>query len=90
MRATSRCKACHAPIRWARNAKTDKSMPLDPDADPDGNIWIVGFENGTPVFEVAGTPAEVPANEPLRYLSHFVTCPAAAEFRKAPPPTLLD
>lgn len=82
MRPTGRCKRCHAPIRWAKSDTTGKVMPVDPHPADDGNIYVVAFEDGTPIVGVAKTPADVPASEPLRYTSHFATCPHAAEFRK--------
>ena len=81
MRANGRCKSCQAQIRWAKTV-TGKSMPIDPLAADNGNIWVVQFSDGNPIVEVAATPDAVPAAEALRYTSHFATCPNAADHRK--------
>jgi hypothetical protein len=57
-------------------------MPLDPDPHPDGNIIVETWRGEKATVIVFAKPEDVPANEPLRYRSHFVTCPQAAEFRR--------
>lgn len=83
MKPSGRCKGCLAPIRWGKSAKTNKPMPIDPTPNNEiGNLWVVTYEDGTPIFEVASTPQQVPANEPLRYTSHFATCTHPEGFRR--------
>lgn len=83
MRPSGRCKGCLAPIRWGKHAKTGKPMPINPDADREnGNVWVVRYDDNTPIFEVASTPDQVPSSEPLRYTSHFATCPHPEGFRR--------
>lgn len=56
-------------------------MPLDPVPVEDGNVWVDGYKGSTPVVEVALTSATVPPHIALRYVSHFVTCPHADQWR---------
>jgi hypothetical protein len=81
MRADAECRSCHAPIRWVITAANGKRMPLDPDPVSDGNMWVDHIEAGLPVMEVALSGDGVPANVPLRYVSHFVTCPDRESWR---------
>jgi hypothetical protein len=57
-------------------------MPLDPDSNPDGNVWIDHYEQGEAIVMVAASPGRVPPSIPNRYTSHFTTCPQADEWRK--------
>jgi len=82
MRATAKCKSCDAPIRWVILGETGKRMPLDPQANLDGNVWVVEWEDGTPVVAVASAERPIPSGEPMRYTSHFATCPNANEHRR--------
>ena len=70
----SGCSKCPAPIAWAFTAN-GKRMPLDAEPVAGGNI------------EIKDGVAQYVKPEPgvRRYVSHFVTCPAAAQFRKARP-----
>lgn len=71
----ARCKACNAPITWELTTK-GKRIPLDLAPTDDGNVTI---EGGRAVVH-AQPPLDVEAGR--RYLSHFVTCPKASEFRR--------
>lgn len=69
---TSTCRSCGAPIIWA-HTPNGKSMPLDAEPDPTGNIVL---DDGT---------ARVEPNQTLtgtRHTSHFATCPHAETWRK--------
>ena len=78
--STSRCKACGNPILWARVTATGKMMPVDPEPRPDGNIELT--RGRTPEATVHGqSPLGVDPDLTL-YVSHFVTCPSADEFRR--------
>lgn len=57
-------------------------MPIDPEPVVDGNVWVIRTEQGTPIIGVALNNESVPASVPLRYVSHFVTCPQSADWRK--------
>lgn len=82
MRADGNCRSCDAPIRWAIAMPKGKRMPIDPIAVSDGNVWVDHYEGGTPVVKVALTGGDVPLSIPLRYVSHFVTCPDSGSWRK--------
>jgi hypothetical protein len=75
----SRCDGCQAEIEWARTPDGQR-MPLDKAPDPKGNIVIRDR-----YFAVTLTPIELlapPQPGEVRRVSHFATCPKAAEFRK--------
>ena len=69
-------------MRWVFVLPKMKRMPINPEPDPTGNMWVTGYEAGTPVMGVALNRDAVPSSEPVAYLSHFVTCPQAAQWRK--------
>ena len=68
------CRACPAKILWAKTERGN-SIPLDPDPVPDGNIVVTdaGVAHVLRATEMATGP---------RYVSHFVTCPGRAKFRR--------
>jgi hypothetical protein len=66
------CTKCPARVTWALTAN-GKRMPLDAEPVPGGNLEI---KDGV-IRYVKPEPGV------RRYVSHFVTCPAAAQFRKA-------
>jgi hypothetical protein len=86
MRSDGRCKSCGAPIRWALHERTERRMPLDALANPDGNISVVAWGgkqgNGLslPIIGVNVPPDK--AMTPMHYTSHFATCPNADDHRK--------
>jgi hypothetical protein len=80
--ANAKCRSCQAPIRWVLLASTDRRAPINPEADPDGNMYVHHWEGDMPVMEVAASRAAVPRNVPLAYKSHFATCKDAATWRK--------
>lgn len=82
-----RCRSCKAPIVWATSLATGKAkrIPLDPDPDPKrGNIVLTEdlLAQG-PVAHYLDNAAAASAsvNGETLYLSHFVTCPDADEWR---------
>lgn len=74
----SRCRSCGAEIIWARTAGKGKLIPLDaePAERPNGlfKLMHVGGPDEPPTAFIA-SGEEV-------YLSHFATCPNAAEHRR--------
>lgn len=68
----SRCKSCAQPIEWYRTI-TGKNIPVDPDPVLGGNIDI-GFDR------IAHVITPLPDTE--AHVSHFTTCPSAAEHRR--------
>lgn len=78
------CRSCDAMIEFATMRKSRSSMPLNLGPDPNGNLMQVGEFAGQGIF-VRLTKDELEVERargtPLR-LSHFATCPGAAENRK--------
>lgn len=78
--------SCGAPMRWAHHETTGRRMPLDAEANPAGNISVVRWgdrqPNGMALPIIAVNVAPDRAMTPMRYTSHFATCPNAAEHRK--------
>lgn len=78
----SRCTSCHQHITWTTNVKTGKRMPVDAEPVEHGNIVLTSGNDG-PESRVL-TRDEL-AKRPTRsglYISHFSTCPAAAQHRR--------
>jgi len=73
----AQCKSCGARIIWTLTMK-GKRMPVDADPVENGNIALVEGENV--VTSTVVEPARVPGV--LLYVSHFATCPNAAQHRK--------
>lgn len=81
------CAACQHPMLWveteATATKPNRRMPIDANADgtpkevSSGNLVLTGATSGSgaPIVRYV-KPGEG------RYVSHFVTCPKADEFRK--------
>lgn len=67
------CKSCAAPIRWELTAG-GKRIPLDA-APVDGGNLVFNTERPPRVIVVS------PTDNMKAYVSHFVTCPNAAEHR---------
>lgn len=75
----SACKSCGAAVVWVRTA-SGKLMPIDGEPHVDGNLELVGA-GLTGVVYLSANQRAMPPTGP-RYLSHFVTCPNAANHRK--------
>lgn len=75
---TQKCKRCPAMFYGIKTAKS--WMPVDIESAPNGNIRL----NADGTADVLGKQAaeEARARGEQLHLSHFVTCPAADEFRK--------
>lgn len=76
------CRFCGAQIVFVPLLGRRTSMPLERDPNPNGNIrWDRVAGN---CLVLSGGPLEQARadGEPL-YLSHFATCPSAAEARRA-------
>lgn len=67
---TAKCRRCGAKIVWATTAK-GKTMPVDFEANPDGNVILITEFSGPPVANVVSYPME-PGE--VRHHSHFATC----------------
>lgn len=82
----SRCRSCRARIRWVHIAGsiTNKTMPLDAEPHPHGNIVIRTEGPNAGRAEVLGKATSVEASRSgaVLYQSHFATCPNADDHRK--------
>lgn len=63
------CGSCGAPVQWVKT-KAGKRMPLDVGASENGNITVT---DGVAYYWPPGEGDRV---------SHFATCPNAAQHRK--------
>lgn len=86
----ARCKSCQARVVWVITTR-GKAMPIDADQVPTGNIRLTGRTRadryGRSAPEVEYTEASSLFTEEVdepRYVSHFATCPNAAEHRSRP------
>jgi hypothetical protein len=73
----SACRSCGAPIRWALTTN-GRRIPLDPDPVEGGNLALA--DQGTTPIAYYVDPEDEPVPGPL-YVSHFATCPNAAQHR---------
>lgn len=82
---TSPCRSCKTPVEWVVVEASGKRMPIDPDPHPLGTVARLGYtdeETGADVVEVLKLGGGgLDESRPL-YLSHFATCPNAAQHRK--------
>lgn len=86
MTVMGECWSCKRTIEWAVSTK-GKRMPLDVDPAEDGNVILDGegiANNGErlPLAIVLGK-GDVPLGDPVRRVSHFVTCPDADQHRRS-------
>lgn len=83
MRSDGRCTSCHARIRWAILDGTARLMPLDTEPHPDGNVHVVDWGPRTRALTrpIVAVNAAERAITPYAYVTHFATCPNAAEHR---------
>lgn len=70
---------CGLPIKWVKNAKTLRMMPIDPDPTRDGNLVLDG--NVATLL----SPERARVYEGSTYISHFATCKYASSFRNQKP-----
>ena len=68
------CRSCNAPMIWAKNVATGKSIPLDANPEAEGKTrYRLIVDQCEKVTE--------PTKEPT-YVSHFETCPNANQHNK--------
>lgn len=80
----TRCRDCPAQIIWTRTKANGRAMPVDAEPVHGGNVVLTTGTDTTPSAEVL-TRDEVVKREARgvrSFVSHFVTCPAAAARRK--------
>lgn len=80
-----RCKICGEPIQFFRTPK-GKSLPVDWEPvyyipDPEGDQLLVHPDGTTARGWKAGDAADG-QNVMLGFISHFASCPGAADMRK--------
>lgn len=68
------CSSCGAPILWTISPKHQR-MPVDPEPVANGNLTLAAHFDGTVVY------SRVEPSEGT-HVSHFSTCPDAAEHRR--------
>jgi hypothetical protein len=77
----NRCRSCNAPIIWATSVN-GKPLPLNVQPEPRGNVELLAVGNGQdPVARVLSS-AERAERVGELYVSHWVTCPDAAVWRR--------
>lgn len=72
------CRTCKAPILWGFTRKGMR-VPVDPQPVLGGNLQLDSTDSGLVVIYVQADP------DVVRHVSHFATCPDAAEHRRNPP-----
>ena len=79
------CRSCDATIWWAVSTNTGNLIPVDRDPHPDGNLELhPGRLDGThPMVTVHRQPPLI--HEGDLFMTHFATCPRAADHRKRRP-----
>lgn len=86
MQQVPECRSCHAPMLWGR-LSSGKPVPLDAEPRPDGNIVAsasaVLFPTGDFEVRYLHDDETVPDGTP-RYVTHFVSCPDADQWRQRP------
>jgi len=77
------CRSCGAEILWVRTEK-ERRMPLDrqpvDDSTPGGTFVLRDTGSPEGPLAISATPAQLPGE--VYYVSHFATCPHAAEHRR--------
>jgi hypothetical protein len=68
------CRSCTAPIEWAEWADSGKPVPLDPGVAANGNLALVAGK----VHRYGPEDVRLARD---RRVSHFATCPDAAQWR---------
>ncbi len=81
-----KCKSCNAEIQWAKTP-AGKPMPVNMTAAENGNVALLQSPKG-PIAVVLDSSGKAPheslqpSPDAPKYLSHFVTCPAAGLHRR--------
>lgn len=75
------CTSCRAPIRWVETEQ-GKAMPIDRDPVPHGNLVLRGTGARTVAVVVVPLLQTFEERAAPHYVSHFVTCPNAAQHRR--------
>lgn len=71
------CRGCGKSILWAKDAVTQKAVPLD--TTPPVYLVTQTPENN---FHLARANQKFNTGEPMFFVSHFATCPKASDFSR--------
>lgn len=86
MNAAGVCTSCQAPIVWTVDRTTGRRAPIDRDPVAGGNVRLLEprVPGGPPVSAVVGAGIDLfdDTDDGTRHVSHFATCPHAAEHRR--------
>ena len=83
LRKIDKCRACSAPIVWATTS-AGKSMPVDAEPSPDGNVLLFATVDRKWIAIVMGKGEAAKSAARERFTSHFANCPSAESFRRGP------
>jgi hypothetical protein len=90
------CRSCGAPIEWAVT-ENRRRMPVDAEPVVDGNILLEhrGYVGDPPIARIVDADERADLQrlspEPLvLFVSHFATCPNAAQHRRRAEPATED
>lgn len=77
------CRSCGARIQFAETEK-GRRMPVDARPNEKGNLHLIVRSEKLPIAVVLNKEAAETYKQEMKplYVSHFVTCPAAAAHRK--------
>jgi hypothetical protein len=76
----SRCRSCHAPIRWIKMSTSATPNPINAEPSVDGTIRIEDNGRGT-VLSPAGLVDARQAGETL-WVAHWSVCPDRVEWAR--------
>lgn len=82
-RSTCRGSTCTASIIWATTQATGKSIPVDADPHPDGNVELIpnlDAPERAPWAVVHSAPPLLTTG--TLHMPHHATCPDVTEFRR--------
>ena len=84
MTTACRSSRCGAPVLFVPSAATGRTMCLDADPSPTGNVWLSHGPDGKAVVLGKDALRALRAGPEARLLhtDHHATCPDAATFRK--------
>lgn len=80
---TDSCRSCEAPIVWA-TTEGGKAMPVDSALTDGGNVALIAPRTNVPGEPIIAMVLDQDAlfDDGPRHVSHFVTCPQAAGWRR--------
>ena len=86
--AGEECRSCRAPVTWAEKFPAElndrglpKTVPVDAGSHDDPNGTLAVWRDGGVLRARYLKKGEEPAQGQHRGISHFATCPSAAQWR---------